>query len=72
MGAGELAEQIRAQRPDIRLLFMSGYTTDEVVRRGISRTDVAFIQKPFTLDELMRKVREVLDDSNSVSGKLQT
>ena len=61
MGAGELAEKLRAERPEIKLLFVSGYTNDEVVRRGVSRKDVAFIQKPFTAEELMRKVREVLD-----------
>jgi two-component system, cell cycle sensor histidine kinase and response regulator CckA len=61
MGAGELAEQLRAQRPEIKLLFVSGYTNDEVVRRGVRRKDVAFMQKPFTPEELMRKVREVLD-----------
>jgi two-component system, cell cycle sensor histidine kinase and response regulator CckA len=60
MGAGELAEQLVAQRPDMKVVFISGYTSDEVVRRGISRRDAAFIQKPFTADELMRKVREVL------------
>jgi two-component system cell cycle sensor histidine kinase/response regulator CckA len=63
MGAGELADQLLAQRPDMRVLFISGYTNDEVVRRGVSRKDTAFIQKPFTADELMKKVREVLDGS---------
>jgi two-component system, cell cycle sensor histidine kinase and response regulator CckA len=60
MGAGELADQLLAQRPDLKVLYISGYTSDEVVRRGISRKDAAFIQKPFTTEELMRKVREVL------------
>jgi PAS domain S-box-containing protein len=60
MGAGELADQLLAERPDLRVLYISGYTSDEVVRRGISRKDAAFIQKPFTTEELMRKVREVL------------
>jgi two-component system, cell cycle sensor histidine kinase and response regulator CckA len=61
MGAGELADQLLAQRPELKVLFISGYTNDEVVRRGISRKGVAFIQKPFTTEELMRKVRGVLD-----------
>jgi PAS domain S-box-containing protein len=61
MGAGELADQLLAIRPDVKVLFVSGYTSDEVVRRGISRKEVAFIQKPFTTEELMKKVREVLD-----------
>lgn len=61
MGAGELTEQLRAQRPDMKVLLMSGYTNDEVVRRGITQQNPAFIQKPFTAEDLMRKVREVLD-----------
>jgi hypothetical protein len=61
MGAGELADQLLAQRPDMRVLFISGYTNDEIVRRGISRQEAAFIQKPFTSEDLMKKVREVLD-----------
>jgi CheY-like chemotaxis protein len=61
MGAGELAEQLLAQRPDLKVLFISGYTNDEVVRRGVSGHEAAFIQKPFQPEELMRKVREVLD-----------
>jgi DNA-binding NtrC family response regulator len=61
MGAGELAEQLLAQRPDMKVLFVSGYTNDEVIRRGIKQQEAAFIQKPFTAEELMRKVREVLD-----------
>jgi DNA-binding NtrC family response regulator len=61
MGAGELADQLLAQRSELKVLFISGYTSDEVVRRGITRKDAAFIQKPFTTEELMRKVREVLD-----------
>jgi DNA-binding NarL/FixJ family response regulator len=62
MGAGELADQLSGQRPDMKVLFISGYTNDEVVRRGITSKNAAFIQKPFTADDLMRKVRKVLDD----------
>jgi CheY-like chemotaxis protein len=63
MGAGELADQLLAARPDMKVLFISGYTNDEVLRRGISRRDACFIQKPFTAEELMGKVREVLDST---------
>jgi two-component system cell cycle sensor histidine kinase/response regulator CckA len=63
MGAGELVDRLITKRPNLKVLFISGYTTDEVVRRGVSGSDPAFIQKPFTADELMRKVREVLDKS---------
>jgi CheY-like chemotaxis protein len=61
MGAGELADQLLAVRPDLKVLFISGYTNDEILRRGISRQEAAFIQKPFTAEDLMKKVREVLD-----------
>jgi nitrogen-specific signal transduction histidine kinase/ActR/RegA family two-component response regulator len=63
MGAGELVDQLVSSRPELKVLYISGYTNDEVTRRGISRTDAAFIQKPFTSEDLMRKVREVLDTS---------
>jgi CheY-like chemotaxis protein len=61
MGAGELTGELLAQRPDLKVLYVSGYTNDEVVRRGVNQKDASFIQKPFSAEELMRKVREVLD-----------
>jgi two-component system cell cycle sensor histidine kinase/response regulator CckA len=61
MGGRELAEQLRRLRPGIRVLFMSGYTDDVVVRRGISRATSAFLQKPFAMSAFTRKVRETLD-----------
>jgi signal transduction histidine kinase/CheY-like chemotaxis protein len=57
----QLAERLRATRPFLRVLFMSGYADDAVIRHGILETEVAFIQKPFTPDALARKVRETLD-----------
>jgi CheY-like chemotaxis protein len=63
MGAGELADQMLTQRPDMKVLFISGYTNEEVVRRGVKHKDAAFIQKPFTAEDMMRKVREVLDET---------
>jgi DNA-binding NarL/FixJ family response regulator len=61
MGAGELTAQLLARRSEMKVLFVSGYTNDEIVRRGVSRKNAAFIQKPFQAEELMQKVREVLD-----------
>lgn len=58
-----LAEQMVILQPELRVLFMSGYTDDAVVRHGGLEAGVAFIQKPFTPDGLARKVREVLDAS---------
>src|SRR4051812_2236786 len=63
MGAGELVDRLLTKRPNLKVLFISGYTNDEVLRRGVTRSDSAFIQKPFTPRELMEKVRELLDNS---------
>jgi two-component system cell cycle sensor histidine kinase/response regulator CckA len=63
MGAGELVDRLLTKRPNLKVLFISGYTNDEVVRRGVSRTDSAFIQKPFAVPELMQKVRGLLDNT---------
>ena len=57
----EVAEQIRALRPDISILYMSGYTDDAVIRRGVLEAGMAFIQKPFGAEDLARRIREVLD-----------
>ena len=59
----EIAKRVAQQRPGIRVLFMSGYTTDSTVHHGLLETGVAFLQKPFTPAALAAKVREVLDQS---------
>src|SRR5438094_6696617 len=59
----ELADQLVQPRPDMKVLFMSGYTDDAVVRHGILQEGIAYLQKPFTPDTLARKVRAVLDGS---------
>jgi signal transduction histidine kinase len=61
MGGRILAERLTASRPGIKVLFMSGYTDDAVVRYGVLEAEMAFLQKPFTLSALARRVREVLD-----------
>ena len=57
----EVAERLAALHPEIKILFLSGYTDDAVMRHGILEAQVAFLQKPFTLAALAVKVREVLD-----------
>jgi PAS domain S-box-containing protein len=57
----ELADRLGAMRPETLVLFMSGYTDDAMVRHGVLTAEVAFLQKPFRVDALVRKVREVLD-----------
>jgi PAS domain S-box-containing protein len=62
-GGRELVEQIRTRWPEMRYLFVSGYSTDDVVRRGVLHSKVAFLQKPFSPDALANKVREILADT---------
>jgi len=57
----ELASRLTAKNPRLKVLFMSGYIDDAMVRAGIEEKDVAFLQKPFATLTLVRKVREVLD-----------
>ena len=57
----QLADQLARLRPDTKVLYVSGYTDDAVVRHGVLEAGIAYLQKPFTTDSLARKVREVLD-----------
>ncbi|MGA2227031.1 MAG: PAS domain S-box protein, partial [Syntrophobacteraceae bacterium] len=61
MNGRELAKQISASRPNLKCLYMSGYTADIITHRGLLDDGVDFIQKPFGSDELAAKVRQVLD-----------
>jgi len=58
----EIANQISAQRPEMKVIFVSGYTPNAIVHHGILDEDLNFLQKPFTAGTLTNKVREVLDD----------
>jgi two-component system cell cycle sensor histidine kinase/response regulator CckA len=60
MGGREMAERLRALRPNSRLLFVSGFTGDEAMRRGIDVTDSAYLQKPFSPASLVAKIGEML------------
>jgi PAS domain S-box-containing protein len=61
VGGRDLAEVLGKVRPETKVLFMSGYTDDAVVRHGILQDGIPYLQKPFTPKSLARKVREVLD-----------
>ncbi len=60
-GGGELAEWACAERPNLRVLFVSGYNKDSVLREGIEDAEIAFLEKPYTPLVLARRVRETLD-----------
>jgi two-component system, cell cycle sensor histidine kinase and response regulator CckA len=59
----ELAERVGRSRPDLPVLFISGYTDDEMIRRGLIEPDQPFISKPFTPDTLAARVRALLDQA---------
>lgn len=60
MTGRELSEKIAARRPGIKTLFMSGYTDDDIIKSGVLDSKAAFLQKPFSREALLQKVREVL------------
>jgi two-component system, cell cycle sensor histidine kinase and response regulator CckA len=61
MSGKELADLLLQQQPDLRVIFMSGYTDDAIGHHGLLASDVHFIHKPFSVKQLARKVRTVLD-----------
>jgi signal transduction histidine kinase/ActR/RegA family two-component response regulator len=61
MNGRDLAKNIQSLYPDIRLLFMSGYTANVIALQGVLDPGVHFLQKPFSLEQLMAKLREALD-----------
>ncbi|MFL5594407.1 MAG: PAS domain S-box protein [Gemmatimonadaceae bacterium] len=68
MGGRDLAASLGALRPDVPILYVSGYTDDEIIRRGVLEPTMAFIEKPFTANALLRKVREMLDSRPRMSS----
>ena len=61
MNGKALFEQVATRCPGLRVVFMSGYTEDVIAHRGVLDVGVHFIQKPFSMQTLAEKVREVLE-----------
>jgi FixJ family two-component response regulator len=57
----DLVRELRTVKPDLKVLYMSGYTDDAVLRQGMLEPGAAFIQKPFRPDDLARRIRDLLD-----------
>ncbi len=68
LGGRELAARVTAVRPGVRVVYLSGYTPDAVLRHGVEQATAAFLQKPFTPGALTAKVREVLDADPGPAG----
>jgi PAS domain S-box-containing protein len=64
MSGPELAKRLAASRPEMRVLCMSGYTDDSIVRHGVIEAHLAYLQKPITPESLTTRVREVLDEKD--------
>jgi two-component system, cell cycle sensor histidine kinase and response regulator CckA len=61
MGGRELVERLRTRRPALKVIFMSGYTEKAIAVDGVMPPHTGFVEKPFTVEQLMRRVREILD-----------
>jgi len=61
MNGRELARRLTEARPSVKILYLSGYTDDAILHRGVLQEGVAFLQKPFSLRALARKIRQVLE-----------
>jgi YesN/AraC family two-component response regulator len=61
MGGRELVERLRTRHPGIKVLFMSGYSERAVASDGVMPPGTGFVEKPFTIEQLTRRTRELLD-----------
>jgi CheY-like chemotaxis protein len=63
ISGAELAKKLSAKNSAMKVLFMSGYIGDAIIRQGILEKEVGFLQKPFAPNALAQKVRQILDGS---------
>jgi len=61
MNGRALSERLHAEYPNLKTLFMSGYTADIIANKGVLKAGIHFMQKPFSLGDIAIKLREVLD-----------
>jgi YesN/AraC family two-component response regulator len=60
MSGAQLAAELRRTQPDLKVVFISGYTETAISQHGVLEEGVAFLAKPFTRESLARKLREIL------------
>ena len=65
LGGAQVAERIMNERPLTKVLFVSGYAENTILRHGVIDVGTRFLQKPFSLKSLTRKIREVLETKTS-------
>jgi two-component system, cell cycle sensor histidine kinase and response regulator CckA len=69
MSAMEFAQRIRSDRPDIKILFVSGHTREEMVRLGMLTLDSPFLGKPYTAASFRQRIRDMLDTPATDAGE---
>jgi PAS domain S-box-containing protein len=72
LGGRELAQKLCSADPQLKVLFLSGYTEDAIIHQGVLEPGLAFLQKPFTLQMLVRKVQETLRSGSGLKAKSQS
>jgi len=68
LGGRELVGRLKAMNPELRVLFVSGYTEEGVRKQGVLQPGTEFLEKPFTPEKLLRKIREILDSPPLVAA----